>query len=144
MMLFIQQRTHMKNIIPSIFIKLLRPFFFLPLSFFACQNNNSTDAKEAEWVMTPWLAAFVHVLPHDKPAVCMQLLQDSVKRIDDQAWFCEGIMFNAFDTQNKDIYIDMADVLGISIAGIKKSRHRLRKKLNLTEEDNLEAFVQGF
>jgi DNA-binding CsgD family transcriptional regulator len=39
---------------------------------------------------------------------------------------------------------DMADVLGISLAGIKKSRYRLRKKLNLSEEDNLEAFVQVF
>jgi tetratricopeptide (TPR) repeat protein len=39
---------------------------------------------------------------------------------------------------------DMADVLGISMAGIKKSRHRLRKRLNLTEEDNLEAFVHAF
>jgi DNA-binding NarL/FixJ family response regulator len=39
---------------------------------------------------------------------------------------------------------DMADVLGISWVGIKKSRYRLRKKLNLSEEDNLEAFVQAF
>jgi DNA-binding CsgD family transcriptional regulator len=39
---------------------------------------------------------------------------------------------------------DMADVLGISIAGIKKSRYRLRKKLNLSEEDNLEAYVEAF
>jgi hypothetical protein len=38
----------------------------------------------------------------------------------------------------------MADVLGISMAGIKKSRYRLRKKLNLIEEDNLEAFVRAF
>lgn len=48
------------------------------------------------------------------------------------------LLKQGFDSKN------MADVLGISMAGIKKSRHRLRKRLNLNEEDNLEAFVQAF
>jgi tetratricopeptide (TPR) repeat protein len=48
------------------------------------------------------------------------------------------LLKQGFDSKN------MADVLGISMAGIKKSRHRLRKRLNLSEEDNLEAFVQAF
>jgi tetratricopeptide (TPR) repeat protein/DNA-binding CsgD family transcriptional regulator len=127
---------HMKNRISLIFIKLLRPFFLFPLFFSACQNNNSTDSKEAEWVMTPWLAAFVHVLPHNKPAVCMQLLEDSVKRIDDQAWFCEGIMFNAFDTQNKDIYMVHLD----NFEALSKGRFRaLGKKV-----DNFSAKIDMF
>jgi tetratricopeptide (TPR) repeat protein/DNA-binding CsgD family transcriptional regulator len=99
----------MKNTTPFFFTKLLCSFFFLVLFFCACQKTNSKDAKSAEWEATDWLMAFVHVLPHDKPAVCMQLLADSVKQIEDQIWFCEGIMFNAFDTQNKDIYMRHLD-----------------------------------
>lgn len=38
---------------------------------------------------------------------------------------------------------EMANVLGISSASIYKSRYRLRKKLGLVEEDDLEKFAQG-
>jgi tetratricopeptide (TPR) repeat protein len=37
---------------------------------------------------------------------------------------------------------EIADLLGISIAGAKKTRYRLRKKIGLEETDNLDAFVQ--
>lgn len=38
---------------------------------------------------------------------------------------------------------EMANVLGISSASIYKNRYRLRKKLGLVEEDDLEKFAQG-
>jgi len=37
---------------------------------------------------------------------------------------------------------DMAHMLGVSIDAIRKSRYRLRKKLNLEEESNLEVLTQ--
>ncbi|MEJ7684517.1 MAG: hypothetical protein WKG06_43050 [Segetibacter sp.] len=37
---------------------------------------------------------------------------------------------------------EMANMLGISIDAIRKSRYRLRKKLNLEEESNLEELIQ--
>ncbi len=37
---------------------------------------------------------------------------------------------------------EMANMLGISIDAIRKSRYRLRKKLNLEEESNLEVLIQ--
>lgn len=39
---------------------------------------------------------------------------------------------------------EMASILGISSSSIYKSRYRLRKKLGLVEEDDLEMFVNGF
>jgi DNA-binding CsgD family transcriptional regulator len=38
----------------------------------------------------------------------------------------------------------IADILGISWEGARKNQYRLKKKLNLSEESNLEAFVMGF
>jgi DNA-binding CsgD family transcriptional regulator len=37
---------------------------------------------------------------------------------------------------------EMAHMLGISMETIRKSRYRLRKKLNLEEESNLEVLIQ--
>ncbi|MBP7643797.1 MAG: hypothetical protein KA767_10670, partial [Saprospiraceae bacterium] len=42
--------------------------------------------------------------------------------------------------KNKDI----ADILGISATSVKKTRNRLRKKLNLPEDLELETFVDEF
>lgn len=39
---------------------------------------------------------------------------------------------------------DIADILGISAGSVKKSRQRLRKKLVLSEEDDLEEFILKF
>ncbi len=39
---------------------------------------------------------------------------------------------------------EMANILGISSSSVYKSRYRLRKKLGLVEEDDLEMFVNGF
>jgi len=39
---------------------------------------------------------------------------------------------------------EIAQLLNISIAGINKSRNRLRKKLNLTPNENLTTFILGF
>ncbi|MEO0727658.1 MAG: tetratricopeptide repeat protein [Bacteroidota bacterium] len=40
--------------------------------------------------------------------------------------------------------IQIADTLGISKEGVRKSRYRLRKKLNLERESDLDSFVLGF
>jgi len=37
---------------------------------------------------------------------------------------------------------EMAHMLGITIDAIQKSRYRVRKKLNLEEESNLEVLIQ--
>jgi DNA-binding CsgD family transcriptional regulator len=37
---------------------------------------------------------------------------------------------------------EMAHMLGVSVEAIRKSRYRLRKKLNLEEESNLEVLIQ--
>ncbi len=39
---------------------------------------------------------------------------------------------------------EIAAMLGISTASVKKTRHRLRKRLALPEEDDLEKYIQGF
>lgn len=39
---------------------------------------------------------------------------------------------------------EIAELLGISIAGAKKTRYRLRKKIGLEEMDNLDQFVREF
>jgi len=39
---------------------------------------------------------------------------------------------------------DIADTLNISDEGIKKARYRLRKKLALESEDDLQGFLQSF
>lgn len=39
---------------------------------------------------------------------------------------------------------DMARLLGISVESVHTSRHRLRKKLNLKRNDNLEEFINDF
>lgn len=39
---------------------------------------------------------------------------------------------------------DMAKLLGISVESVHTSRHRLRKKLNLERNDNLEEFINNF
>jgi DNA-binding NarL/FixJ family response regulator len=39
---------------------------------------------------------------------------------------------------------EIAELLGISIAGAKKNRYRLRKKIGLEEMDNLDQFVREF
>ena len=39
---------------------------------------------------------------------------------------------------------EIANILNISLAGIKKARYRLRKKLNLVSEDNLDHFIVSF
>lgn len=39
---------------------------------------------------------------------------------------------------------EIANTLGITVNGVKKSRQRLRKRLELSPEEDLEIFVQGF
>ena len=39
---------------------------------------------------------------------------------------------------------DMAKLLGISVESVHTSRHRLRKKLGLERNDNLEEFINKF
>jgi len=39
---------------------------------------------------------------------------------------------------------ECADMLGISTLSVKKNRYRLKKRFNLTEQDNLDEFVWGF
>lgn len=39
---------------------------------------------------------------------------------------------------------ESADMLGISLASIKKNRYRLKKRFDLTEQDDLDAFVKNF
>ena len=36
---------------------------------------------------------------------------------------------------------EMANILNISVAGVKKARQRLRKKMNLSTKDSLEVAV---
>ena len=38
---------------------------------------------------------------------------------------------------------EAASTLGISYESVKKARYRLRKKLELPEEDNLDSFIQS-
>lgn len=39
---------------------------------------------------------------------------------------------------------ELTKILGVSESGVKKSRYRLRKKLGLKQEENLQAFIDGF
>lgn len=98
----------MKNIQYLFSLQLFCCYCLLITFFCACEKRHSKDS-EADKFHGNRIMAFSLTLPHDKPAMCMQLLADSMKQIKDQVWFCEGIMFNAFDTQNKDIYMQHLD-----------------------------------
>lgn len=39
---------------------------------------------------------------------------------------------------------EIADILGISTEGVRKNQYRLRKKIALSDEHNMEAFIQSF
>ena len=39
---------------------------------------------------------------------------------------------------------EMADILGVSPDSINKARYRLRKKLNLTRDENLVSYITAF
>ena len=39
---------------------------------------------------------------------------------------------------------EMADILGVSADSINKARYRLRKKLNLTRDENLVSYITAF
>jgi len=38
----------------------------------------------------------------------------------------------------------IADVIGVSSASVKRARNRLRKKMGLNEEDNFYLFIKEF
>jgi DNA-binding CsgD family transcriptional regulator len=66
--------------------------------------------------------------------------------------FNSKVMRNYPDVTNNDLRLmsllkmnlsskEIANILNISIDGVKKARYRLRKKLNLSTEDSLQELV---
>ena len=111
----------MKNSIHSTYLLFFCAVCLPVFSFFACNKTKSVHDGTVKWETTPWLEAFAHALPHDKPDVCMQLLEDSVKNIEDQQWLCTGIMFDAFGNQKHDVYMAHLD----NFEGLAKGRFKV-------------------
>jgi tetratricopeptide (TPR) repeat protein/DNA-binding CsgD family transcriptional regulator len=74
--------------------------FILTAPFCSCTKPEKTDNSQSG----DWKMAFAKRLPHDKPEVCLQLINDSIRLIKDRAWACENVMYNAVDEQNQKIY----------------------------------------
>ncbi len=99
----------MKNATPLFHLTFFCLLCFVIVPFFACDKAKPNADEITAKNNGDKMLAFSSVLPHNKPAVCMQLVRDSIENIDNQRWCFEGIMFNAFDTQTSDVYMQHLD-----------------------------------
>ena len=58
-------------------------------------------------------------------------------------WLFCGLIFNIIAAKLNMASKDMAILLGISLDSLRVSRYRLKKKLNLEQDESLTGFVQS-